>query len=120
MACMLFLAALCGLAIASPLRAAAGLEEVLAFEIPHPVPGHIEPDHGVARDRARIRITAQQAAEIRAFIKQAETHPQIYDALYQNCAEWVEEVLRAAWIGAPDDITPGGLVDYLKKEYPQR
>ena len=99
---------------------AAGFEEVLAFGIPHPVPGHIEPDQGAAKDHATIRITAQQAAEIRAFIKQAEAQPQTYDFLYENCAEWVEEVLHAAWIGAPRDITPGSLVDYLRKRYPQR
>jgi hypothetical protein len=118
-----------GLESNSTAAAAAGLAEDLggalplggpAIPTPHFVAGHIEPGHRVPIHHATIRVTPEEAAEMRAFVKGAETHPQVYDALHQNCAEWVEEVLQAASIGAPNDITPGGLVEYLKKKNPQR
>lgn len=96
-----------------------GLVEDLDTGSPHFVPGHIQTDYRIPEDHATIHVTPQQAKEMRAFIKQAEADPQVYDVLYQNCAEWVEEVLGAAAINTPADVTPGGLVEYLKNKYPQ-
>jgi hypothetical protein len=117
-----------GLEPDSNLAAATGLAEDLAAPmgldsgaavLPHYVSGHIQQDYRIPEKHAVIHVTARQAAEARAFIRQAETNPQIYDFLYQNCAEWVEDVLGAAAINVPADVTPGGLVEYLKNRYPQ-
>ena len=108
-----------GLIPDSDAAAVVGSAEDLATGLPHFVTGHIQEDHRIPKASATIHITPNQAREMRALIKQAEANPQVWDALYQNCAEWVEEVLRAAAINVPADVSPGGLVDYLKKTYPQ-
>ena len=99
-----------GLEPSSDAAAFFGLGEDLATGLSNYVSGHIQQDYRIPEARAVIHITARQAADARAFIRQAETNPQVYDFLYQNCAEWVEEVLRAAGVNAPSDMTPGGLV----------
>ena len=101
--------------------AAVGMFSDLGTETPMPnyVPAHIEEDLRIPQRQAVIHATARQAAEARAFIWQAEHNPQIYDLLYANCAQWVEEVLAAIGIDMPSEETPDDLVDYLKQKYPQ-
>jgi hypothetical protein len=85
-----------------------------------PVPGHVE---ALAKGRtikakATLHVTPQQAAAMQAAIKGMAGH-QAYDPAYRNCASFVEEVLRAGGVKAPNDITPGGLVGDLNKQFPQ-
>ncbi len=85
-----------------------------------PVPGHVE---ALAKGRkidghATIHVTPQQAAAMQAAIKGMAGH-QVYDPAYRNCASFVEEVLRSGGVKAPNDITPGGLVGDLNKQFPQ-
>lgn len=96
-----------------------GLAEDLATSLPSYVAGHIQQDYRIPEAKAVIHITVNQARVARAFIRQAEENPQLYDFLYQNCAQWVEEVLAATGIDTPNEETPGDLVDYLKQRFPQ-
>lgn len=101
--------------------AAVGMFSDLGTETPTPnyVPAHVEEDFRIPQGQAVIHVTARQAAEARAFIWQAEHNPQIYDLLYANCAQWVEEVLASIGIDTPNEETPGDLVDYLRQRFPQ-
>jgi hypothetical protein len=88
---------------------------------PESVPGHVE---AVAKnrsvtDRAVIYVTQKQASAMQAAINSMIHNPQAYDPAYRNCASFVEQVLGAGGIRAPADITPGGLVSDLKKQFPQ-
>jgi len=96
-----------------------GLAEDLATGLPNYVAGHIQQDYRIPERSAVIHITVNQASAARAFVRQAEENPQVYDVLFQNCAEWVEEVLSAAGINTPSEVTPGDLVTYLKRKFPQ-
>jgi len=84
-----------------------------------PVPGHVE---ALAKDRtvkatATLRVTPPQAAAMQAAIKGMAGH-QMYDPAYGNCVSFVEQVLRSGGITAPNDLTPGGLVSDLNKQFP--
>lgn len=96
-----------------------GLSEDLGTGLPNYVPGRIQQDYRIPEATAVIHITVNQARAARAFIRQSEDSPQVYDFLFHNCAEWVEEVLSAAGVNTPADMTPGGLVRYLQQEYPE-
>jgi len=108
-----------GLEPDSSMGAFFGLVGDLTTGLPQYVSGHIQQDYRIPEHSAVIHITVNQARAARAFIRQAKENPQVYDFLYQNCAEWVEEVLSAAGINAPSEMTPGGLVRYLQQRYPQ-
>lgn len=85
-----------------------------------PVPGHVESlaSNRAIKAKATIHVTPQQAAAMQAAIKGMAGH-QMYDPAYRNCASFVEEVLRSGGVKAPNDITPGGLVGDLNKQFPQ-
>ncbi|MHB8542211.1 MAG: RHS repeat-associated core domain-containing protein [Candidatus Acidiferrales bacterium] len=85
-----------------------------------PVPGHVESlaANRAIKAKATIHVTPQQAAAMQAAIKGMAGH-QMYDPAYRNCASFVEEVLRSGGVKAPSDITPGGLVGDLNKQFPQ-
>jgi len=88
---------------------------------PEPVGGHVE---AVAKgrtilDRAVIHVTKQEASAMQAAINSMIHNPQVYDPVHRNCAGFVEQVLGADGMRAPADLTPGGLVSDLKKQYPQ-
>jgi len=70
---------------------------------------------------AVLHVTEKQAAAMRAKIAEMRSHPQEtrYSYFFHNCASLPEEVLRAGGVAAPNDITPGGLVQDLRKQYPQ-
>lgn len=119
-----------GLEPDSDLAAGAGLaEDVMSGGLPleylvtrgmaHPVSGHVERDFGSPKEQVTLHVTPEQAARMEAFIAAAWKHPQSYDVLYHNCAEWVEEVLRAGGIRAPNSVFPGGLVEDLKERFPK-
>lgn len=84
-----------------------------------PVPGHVEPlaKGRIVEATATLHVTPQQAAAMLAAIGRSGAH-QTYDPAYRNCASFVEEVLRSGGVKAPNDITPGGLVGDLKKQFP--
>lgn len=86
----------------------------------HPVPGHVEPLAKGRKEvgRAVIHVTREQADAMRAAIRDMTQHPQVYDPAYRNCTNFVEQVLRAGGVNAPNDATPGGLVSDLNKQSP--
>ncbi len=103
---------------AAAIAAVAGEAEAPGVSVP--VPGHVEVSDAVrAESSVSLQVTPEQAKEMRAFITQSEHQPQSYDAVYHNCAHYVEEVLHAGGIAAPHDRTPGGLVADLRTLYPQ-
>jgi RHS repeat-associated protein len=93
-------------------------QQVLGVPLPQSVPGHIQPveaDQKV-KNSATINVTPKQAAAMRAFINDAAAHPQRYDAVFHNCAQFTQQVLRAGGVILPRDLTPGGVVDDLRKQ----
>ena len=89
--------------------------------ISSPVPGHVEElaPNRVVQSTATIQVTSGQAEAMQMTINQAEAHAQQYDPAFNNCASFVENVLRSGGVNAPNDITPGGLVTDLKQQNPQ-
>ncbi|MGH9685401.1 MAG: RHS repeat domain-containing protein [Candidatus Acidiferrales bacterium] len=85
-----------------------------------PVPGHVESlsANRAIKAKATIHVTPQQAAAMQKAIK-GMAGRQMYDPAYRNCASFVEQVLRSGGVKAPNDITPGGLVGDLNKQFPQ-
>jgi hypothetical protein len=90
---------------------------------PSPVPGHVEtlaPSRNKdIRDTVVLLVTPEQAKAMQATIDQARGNLKSYDPGFGNCANFVEDVLRSGGIRAPNDVTPGGLVDDLKQQNPQ-
>ena len=85
--------------------------------LPSSVPGHVEavdPTRKV-QGTAVLYVTQTQANSMQAAINKALAQPQRYDAVYNNCATFVANILRAGGINVPRDITPGGLVSDLNK-----
>ncbi len=79
---------------------------------------------GVAANRkvlakVTIRITRDQARHIQVFLDKAAKSPPNYNLYHSNCAEFCEAAMRAGGLKAPSDMTPGGLLNDLKKLYPQ-
>ncbi|HXO33616.1 MAG TPA: RHS repeat-associated core domain-containing protein, partial [Candidatus Acidoferrales bacterium] len=95
----------------------------LANGVPQPssVPGHVE---ALSKDRiitatVAIQVTPQQAAEMVKTIQSMQGSHQMYDPAFNNCVSFVEHVLHGGGVKAPTDMTPGGLVSDLKKQFPQ-
>ena len=89
-----------------------------ARPVTDPVPGHVEP---LAANRAKdikntavLHVTPYQAKKMQAAIRDSMKNLHSYDPGYHNCANFVEDVLRSGGVRAPNDMTPGGLVDDLK------
>lgn len=108
-----------GLVPKSDAAAGAALANDIVNGGPTPVPGQIKQNSATVKRAAILHVTPKQAAAMRTYIAGAEHQSQAYEPLYRNCSEWVEGVLRAGSIKAPNDITPEGLVVDLRKEYPQ-
>jgi len=87
---------------------------------PSSVPGHIEQlaPNRVVEGTATMQVTPDQARAMQATINQAEAHQQEYDPGFHNCTNFVEQVLRSGGINAPNDMTPGGLVEDLNQQNP--
>jgi RHS repeat-associated protein len=87
---------------------------------PSTVPGHIEQlaPNRVVESTATIQVTPDQARAMQATINQEEAHQQEYDPGFHNCTHFVEQVLRSGGINAPNDRTPGGLVEDLNQQNP--
>jgi RHS repeat-associated protein len=84
-----------------------------------PVPGHVEP---LAANRTKdikntvvLHVTRDQAKKMQATINDSMKNLHSYDPGFHNCASFVEDVLRSGGVRAPNDMTPGGLVDDLKQ-----
>jgi RHS repeat-associated protein len=86
---------------------------------PSPVPGHVEPLAASRtkdiKDTAVLHVTPEQAKQMQAFIQQSMKNLHSYDPGFNNCANFVEDVLRSGGVRAPYDMTPGGLVGDLKQ-----
>lgn len=80
-----------------------------------PVAGHVEVDNSKATDKVTLYVTKDQADHMQSFINDASKQQQSYDFLYSNCATFVESTLGAGGVKAPNDMTPHGLVEDLKK-----
>ena len=87
---------------------------------PTPVPGHVEPLAAgrTIENTATLHVTPDQAKAMQATIDKSVQNLRIYDPGYFNCAGFVELVLRSGGVNAPDDRTPGGLVEDLKQQNP--
>lgn len=90
-----------------------------SFDVPIAVPGKVEENTKKPEASATFQVTPDQAKHMTGYIQNAESGKQSYDPGYRNCATFVEEVLRAGGVKAPNDITPGNLVRDLQKQYPQ-
>ena len=71
----------------------------------------------VPKETATIDITADQARNIRAFIKQeSENHNQTYGVAGHNCTQFSEAALKAGGMShVPNATTPRDLVEQLIK-----
>lgn len=88
--------------------------------VPSAVPGHVEP-LAPGRDQkgtttAVIEVTPNQGQAMLNYINTARGNPQQYDPGFRNCANFVEEVLHAGGVNAPNDMTPGALVRDLNQQ----
>jgi RHS repeat-associated protein len=85
---------------------------------PSSVPGHIEKlaPNRVIEGTATIQVTPDQARAMQKTINEAKAQQQEYDPGFHNCANFVEQVLRSGGINAPNDMTPGGLVEDLNQQ----
>jgi hypothetical protein len=68
------------------------------------------------KNTAVLHVTPEQAKRMQAFIQESMKNAHSYDPGFNNCANFVEDVLRAGGVNAPRDTTPGGLVDDLKQD----
>jgi hypothetical protein len=84
---------------------------------PDPVPGHVEPlaPNRVVTDEVVLQVTPDQAKAMQATITDSIKNLHTYDPAFGNCANFVEDVLRSGGVRAPYDMTPGGLVEDLKR-----
>lgn len=99
--------------------AAAAVEEQTRLHVP--VQGHVEtlkPNRKI-EDTAVLHVTPDQAKAMQTTIDQSVKSLHTYDPEFGNCATFVENVLKSGGVKAPSDMTPGGLVEDLKKQNPQ-
>jgi RHS repeat-associated protein len=91
------------------------------FPAPSTVPGHVEPlePSRTIEDTAVLHVTPDQAKAMQGTIDKSILTLHTYDPGFGNCATFVESVLRSGGAKAPNDMTPGGLVEDLKHQKPQ-
>lgn len=96
-------------------------KEAASAAAPSPVPGHVEPlaANRTIENTATLHVTPDQARAMQATIDEAVRNLHTYDPGFYNCANFVESVLHSGGVSAPNDVTPGGLVDDLKQQNPQ-
>jgi len=106
-----------GLVPNSDVEEASAFLRELSNLLPEPVPGHIAVSSAKMKEKISLFVSSVAAKRMNAYISRAKQVPQIYDALYRNCVQFVEEVLRAGSVWTPNDILPASLVADLKRHY---
>jgi len=81
-------------------------------------PGKVEPRAKGAKtlDQVTVHVTADQAARAQALIDQRTGNPGNYHLTSRNCAEFGEDVLKAAGVKAPTAAVPVELMMELHAE----
>jgi len=81
------------------------------------VPGYVVPDTSPILRTITIPTSPQQDAVMQSVITSSVGVPRPYNVFSNNCAAFVQDVLRAGGIQVPNTIFPNQLMRYLRQAY---